>query len=81
MHSFDCGEITVLDRIAFNYYPIVKEYMPEGELFDQVVKESEKETMISEVTSKPRFYHIWITSPRGAFNAMRWKPDHRWLDK
>ena len=37
------------------------EYAPEGELFDQVVKESEEETLINEVTVKVRFYQIRIS--------------------
>ena len=32
------------------------EYDPEGELFDQVVKESEEDTLKNEVTVKLRFY-------------------------
>ena len=31
-------------------------YAPEGELFDQVVKELLEETLINEVTAKFRFY-------------------------
>ena len=37
------------------------EYAPEGELFDQVVKKSEEETLMIEVTTKLRFYHICIS--------------------
>ena len=37
------------------------EYAPEGELFDQVVKESEEETLMNEVTAKLRFYQICIS--------------------
>ena len=42
-------------------YPIVMEYAPEGELFYQVVKESEEETLMNKVTAKLRFYQISIS--------------------
>ena len=37
------------------------EYAPEGKLFDQVVKESEYETLMNEVTAKLIFYQICIS--------------------
>ena len=47
--------------LTFSCYPIVMEYAPEGELFDQVVKESEEETLMNEVTAKLRFYKTFIS--------------------
>ena len=49
MYSFDCGVIT-----ALNY--IVLEHAPGGELFDQVLRDSEKETMMSKLTVKSSNY-------------------------
>ena len=37
------------------------EYAPEGELFDQVVRESKEETLINKVTAKLRFSQICIS--------------------
>merc|ERR1719233_554645 len=42
-------------------FAIVMEYAPGGELFDQVVKESEKDTVLNEMTAKLRFYQICHT--------------------
>ena len=37
------------------------EYAPEGELFDQVVRESKEETLINKVSAKLRFSQICIS--------------------
>ena len=53
MHGFDSGDITVFDWMM--------EYASDGELFDQVLKESEEETLMHEVTSKLRFHQICLS--------------------
>ena len=63
VHSFDCGETTAFDLndcLAFSCYPIVKEYAPEGALFDKVVKKSQEKTLLNVVTEKLRFYQICL---------------------
>ena len=42
-------------------FAIVMECAPGGELFDQVVKESEKDTVMNEMVAKLRFYQICHT--------------------
>ena len=42
-------------------FAIVMENAPGGELFDQVIKESEKNTVMNEITVKLIFYQICHT--------------------
>ena len=47
------------------------EYAPGDELFDQVVRESEEETLMNEVTAKLRFHQICLSCIDGeSFNKV-----------
>ena len=42
-------------------FVIVMKNAPGGELFDQVIKESEKDTVMNKITAELRFYQICHT--------------------
>ena len=44
------------DCLTFSCYPLVIDYAPEGELFDEVVKELEEETLMNEVKNTSNKY-------------------------
>ena len=79
MHIFYCGEIIFLSKCLFNF--LLLPYSDGVCSRDQVVKKSEEETLMNEMTTKLKFYHICLFYNDGECSDIALNPLVNTLEK